>query len=255
MIGDARRPTVVAALLLALLLAVPVLAEDFWFAAASDTHIRDEASTQIVRDAIAMIDADRRIALSLWLGDITDRSMRAEFELAKATLSLSRKAWHPLRGNHDLKDGLYEEFFGPLNYVFEHEGWTFIMLDSNLGGEMIIDQTRMEWLRERIMAIDPDTPIVLCCHHPLILAGVVPVAGAPEILQLFAGHNLRAVLAGHLHLDQEHTINGVLHTVTNCLATTRGNADRDPRRGYRLFHCQDGRITTQFVTVREIAEQ
>jgi len=247
----ARR--IVATIIALLVLAVPAFAEDFWFAGASDTHLSDEAGAALVREAIAMMEADDRVAFSLWLGDLTDRSTAPEFELAKATLALCEKPWHPVRGNHDVQGGLYEQYFGPLNYVFRHDGWVFIMLDSNGGEQTLIDEARMAWLREQIATIDPAAPIVLCCHHPLILGGVIPVAGAPEILELFADHNLRAVLVGHLHLNQEHTVNGVLHTVTNCLATTRGNIDHDPRRGYRLFHCADGRITTQFVTVREIA--
>lgn len=253
----APSPAMIARIALAiavlLVLALPALAEDFWFAEASDTHICDQPGAALVREAIAMINADQRIAFSLWLGDLTDRSTAPEFDLAEATLSLCEKPWHPVRGNHDVKDGLYERHFGPLNYVFEHEGWVFIMLDSNAGEHTLIDEARMTWLREQLAAIDPAAPIVLCCHHPLLLGGVVPVAGAPEILELFSGHNLRAVLAGHLHLNQEHTVKGVLYTVTNCLATVRGNIDGDPRRGYRLFHCADGQITTQFVTVREIA--
>jgi len=247
-----RNLILVAALVL---LALPALAEDFWFAQASDTHICDEVSAAVTREAIAMIDADERVDFSLWLGDITDRSTRHEFELARTTLSLSEKPWHPVRGNHDDDGGLYEEFFGPLNYVFEHAGWAFIMVDSNASEPTLAEEARMAWLREQIALIDPETPIVLCCHHPLLLAGVVPLAGAPEIFELFAGHNLKAVLAGHLHLNQEHVVNGVLHTVATCLSPNRRNVDSDPRRGYRLFHCVDGQITTQFVTVREVAEE
>ncbi|MEA3403637.1 MAG: metallophosphoesterase [Armatimonadota bacterium] len=246
----------IVSLILALAAVVnPAAAEDFWFAAASDTHIRDVASTEIVREGIAMINADQRLAFSLWLGDLTDRSTAQEMALAKSTLATLQRPWHPCRGNHDVKDGLYEKHFGKLNYTFEHQGWTFIMLDSNGGRETLIDEPRMQWLREQIAAIDPERPIVLCCHHPLILGGVVPVAGAPEILELFADHTLKAVLAGHIHINQRHVVDGVLYTTTVCLATTRGNVDRDPRRGYRIFHCRDGQISTQFVTVREVPEE
>lgn len=248
-------PALILAIAALLFIALPALAEDFWFAQVSDTHICDEATAAITREAIAMIDADERVAFSLWLGDITDRSTRPEFELAKATLSLSEKPWHPVRGNHDLKDGLYEEFFGPLNYVIEHEGWVFLMMDSNAAGQTMAEEARMGWLREQIAHIDPETPIVLACHHPLLLAGIVPLAGAPEIFELFAGHNLKAVLAGHLHLNQEHLVNGVLHTVNPCLSPAKRNVDSDPRRGYRLFHCVDGQITSELVTVREVAGQ
>ncbi len=247
-----NRFLIVVATLLAI--ALPVGAEDFWFAAVADTHIRDEASAEIVRDAIDMINADGRIEFSLWLGDITDRSTEPEFIVSRQTLERCDRPWYPVRGNHDVKDGLYEKYFGELNYSFEHGGWKFLMLDSNGPKETLIDEARMQWLREQIAATDPGTPMVLCCHHPLILGGIVPLVGAPEILALFERHSLKAVLVGHLHTNQEHTVDGVLHTVNACCATTRGNIDGDPRRGYRLFHCCDGEISTEFMTVREIAE-
>lgn len=246
---------IVLALVVALRVALPAWAEDFWFAEASDTHIREEPSTQIVREAVEMINADERVAFSLWLGDLTDRSLPGEMELARQVLGGLTRPWHPCRGNHDVKDGLYEEYFGPLNYRVEHHGWVFLMLDSNGGEETLIDEERMTWLREQIERTDPETPMVLCCHHPLVLGGIVPVAGAPEMLELFEGHALKAVLAGHIHTNQAHAVDGVLHATTACLATTRGNIDGDERRGYRVFHCHDGQITTRFVTVRRIPNE
>ncbi len=251
-----QRPAfTIALLLLALAVAFPACAEDFWFAAVADTHVRDEASAEIVVDAIEMIDADERIAMSIWLGDITDRSTEQEFILSNQILETCEKPWHPLRGNHDDKEGLYEQYFGPINYRFEHGGWVFLIMDSNGPKDTIVTDETMAWLREQVQATDPASPVVLCCHHPLILGGIVPLAGAPDILKLLEGHNLKAVLAGHLHTNQVHTVDGVLHTVNACCATTRKNIDGDPRRGYRLFHCSDGEITTEFVTVREIPEE
>jgi hypothetical protein len=97
--------------------------------------------------------------------------------------------------------------------------------------------------------------VVLAAHHPLLLGGLIPLSGTPEILALFDGLDLKAVLAGHLHTNQQHTRDEVLFTVNACCATTRGNIDGDPRRGYRLFHCTGGELTTEFVTVREIAHE
>lgn len=243
------------ALAMLLFVALPVCAEEFWFATVADTHIVDEESAELVADAIEMINADERIELSLWLGDITDKSTEEEFIIAKRTLELNEKPWHPVRGNHDDKGGFYEQYFGPINYRVEHRGWVFLMMDSNGPVDTIVTDETKTWLREQIETTDPETPIVLACHHPLILGGVVPLAGAPAILELFENHNLKAVVAGHLHTNQEHVVDGVLHTVNACCALIRGNIDRDPRRGYRIFHCRDGEITTEFVTVREIPEE
>lgn len=250
-----RHARSIAIALLAIIAALPAYAEDFWFAAASDTHMRDEPACAIVREAVASINADERVELSLWLGDITDRSTEPEFVLAREVLDGLAKPWYPTRGNHDVKDELYEQYFGPLNRRVEHDGWVFLLFDSNGPKETLVSDETMEWLREQAATIDPQTPIVLGCHHPLLLGGLIPLAGAPEILSLFEGMNLKAVLAGHLHVNQENTRNGVLYTVNACCATTRANIDHDPRRGYRLFHCKDGQITTEFVTVREVPEE
>ncbi len=250
-----RPARVVAIVLLALIAVTSAPAEDFWFAAVSDTHMRDEAACEIVREAVASINADPRIALSLWLGDITDRSTEPEFILSKQVLTGLERPWHPLRGNHDLKDGLFEQHFGPLNRRVEHEGWVFLLIDTNGPKETLISPETMAWLRTQVATIAPETPIVLAAHHPLRLGGLIPLAGAPEILALFDGHTLKAVLAGHLHANMEHLRHNALFTVNACCATTRANIDHDPRRGYRLFHCKDGALTTEFVTVREIPEE
>ncbi|MGI5820288.1 MAG: metallophosphoesterase family protein [Armatimonadota bacterium] len=247
-----RLTRTIAVVLLLSVVALPAVAEDFWFAAVADTHIVDEESTQIVREAVAMINADERLAFSLWLGDITNRSTAPEFALAKQVLARLERPWHPVRGNHDLKDALYEEHFGPLNRRVDYNGWVFLLFDSNGPRETLVTDETMAWLREQVARIDPQTPVVLAAHHPLLLGGLIPLAGAPEILALFEGRNLKAALAGHLHANQEHLRDGVLFTVNVCCATVRENVDHDPRRGYRVFRCRDGEISTEFVTVREI---
>jgi 3',5'-cyclic AMP phosphodiesterase CpdA len=250
-----RHARLIALVALALLAALPACAEDFWFAAVADAHIADDDSAEIVREAVAMINGDERIEFSLWLGDITDRSTEPEFSLAKDVLDGLARPWHPLRGNHDLKDELYEETFGSLNTRVEHDGWVFLLFDTNGPRETLVTQETMAWLTEQAGTIDPATPVVLGAHHPLVLGGLIPLAGAPEILALFDDLNLKAVLAGHIHTNQEHTRGNALFTSNICCATTRENIDRDPARGYRLFRCKDGELTTETVTVREIAEE
>ncbi len=244
----------IAIILLAATLAGPAAAEDFWFATVADTHMRDAAAAEIVRETVEMINADERVAMTLWLGDITDRSTEPEFARAKQVLDGLATPWHTLRGNHDDTGDLYRQYFGALNTRVEHEGWVFLLFDSNGPRDRLVTDETMAWLREQAAPTPPETPVVLAAHHPLLLGALIPLAGAPEILALFDRHDLKAVLAGHIHTNQEHTRDGALFTTNACCATTRGNIDGDPRRGYRLFHCKDGELTTEFVTVREISE-
>ncbi len=226
-------------------------AMEFGFAQGSDVHVTDTKSVEILNDAVDMINADPYVAFSLWLGDLTQDSASDAMALARMGLDRLRRPYYVLRGNHDLAGAYFEREFGPLNRVFEYAGWKFILLDSNpetepIGGE------RIEWLRELLKATDPSQPIVLCTHHPLYPKTRAYLApGAADVIALFKGHNLKAVLSGHYHANQEEVVDGVLYTTTACLATTRGNHDGTTARGYRLFYCSGDTITTQFVTVRD----
>lgn len=225
----------------------------FSFAQAADVHITDTRSVEILNDAVDMINADPRIAFSLWLGDLTQNSKPDEMALVRMGLDRLRRPRYTLRGNHDLRDGLYEREFGELNYTFEYAGWKFIMLDTNPGDNTPLDAERMDWLRQVLAATDPAQPLVLCAHHPLAPHPPShPLAGAAEVLALFSGHNLKAVLCAHHHGNYEETVDGVLFTGTSCLATTRTNFDGTTARGYRLFHCTEDTITTEFVPVRDV---
>lgn len=229
------------------------IATSFSFTQASDTHVTDTKSVEIVNDGVDMINADARVAFSLWLGDLTQFSKSDEMALVRMALDRLRKPRHAMRGNHDRTGDHYAREFGEMKYSFEHAGWKFIMLDSNPGDKTPIDAERMDWLREVLAETDAEQPLVLCTHHPLYPnTATHPLAGADEVIALFAGHNLKAVLAGHHHGNQEEVIDGVLYTTTACLAVTRNNFDGTTMRGYRLFHCTEDAITTEFVGVRDV---
>lgn len=228
------------------------LSREFTFAQASDTHVTDTKSVEIVNDAVDMINDDPRVVFSLWLGDLTQNCGEDEMALARMALDRLEKPRYALRGNHDQRGGFYEEQFGELNYTFEHAGWKFIMLDTNPGDSTPIDEERMAWLREVLADTPVDQPLVLCTHHPLAPNVGLRLAGADDVLALFAAHNLKAVLGGHHHGNHEEIVDRVLFTKTACLATTRKNFDGSITRGYRLFHCDEDSVITEFVPVRDV---
>jgi 3',5'-cyclic AMP phosphodiesterase CpdA len=211
---------------------------------------------EIVNDAVDHINANPQLAFSLWLGDLTQDSTHDEMILARLALSRLKKPAYVLRGNHDRSGGWFEKEFGSLRQRFEYGGWVFLLADSNPGDKTPMSQTDRDWLRKQLETIDPKTPIVLCTHHPLMPhTRAYHLAGADEVVALFAGHNLKACLSGHYHGNQEEIVNGILFTTTACLATTRNNFDGTTARGYRIFECRNGDITTRFVPVRDIPRQ
>lgn len=223
-------------------------AQGFWFVQASDIHMTDTKSVEIVNDGVDSMNVDARVDFSLWLGDLTRAAAPDEMVLARLALQRLTKPYYALRGNHDLRAGVFEQQFGTLRQRIEHGGWVFLLIDSNPGDKTPIASTEHDWIREQLQTIAPATPIVLCTHHPLMPhTKAYLIAGADEVIALFKGHNLKACLSGHYHGNQEETANGILFTTTACLSTTRNNFDGTKPKGYRLFHCQGELITTQFV--------
>ncbi|MFI4860930.1 MAG: metallophosphoesterase [Phycisphaerales bacterium JB063] len=58
-------------------------------------------------------------------------------------------------------------------YSFDHKGWHFIVLDNNQKGGYNgfthhIDPTQLAWLEADLDATDPDTPIVISSHAPIL---------------------------------------------------------------------------------------
>ena len=147
---------------------------------------------------------------------------------------------------------MFRREFGALNRTVICAGWKLLLVDSNPGDNPPLAAEQLDWIREQLKATDANTPLVLCTHHPLMPHTKSSLlAGADQVLALCKEHNLKAALAGHYHGNQEEIADGVLFTTTACLSTTRSNFDGSPAKGYRLFHCRNGEIVTEFVPVQE----
>ena len=122
---------------------------------------------------------------------------------------------------------MYEKYIGKRYYWFEHKGWKFFILDvidvSEPGKyKGNIDSVQLAWLKNEVAKTPVDMPLVVACHIPLLTTlpqfengaltpnteGLV-VENSKQILDAFAGHNLKLVLQGHLHILESVYIGGV----------------------------------------------
>lgn len=126
---------------------------------------------------------------------------------------------------------MFENRMGDSYYSFEHKGWKFIVLNSveNGGNDRytgFIDSLQVEWLKTELSRTSNEIPIVVATHIPLITAysqnntgstaanpASLVVSNSKQILDLFAGHNLKLVLQGHLHTVEDIFIDGI-HFIT-----------------------------------------
>ena len=109
--------------------------------------------------------------------------------------------------------------------------------------------------------MDPATPIAISVHIPMITvqtqilkgstipnsAGTV-ITNSKDVLDLFAGHNLKLVLQGHLHNYEDIYIK-VIHFITG--GAVSGNwwegAHRGIEEGFLLVRVKDTEISAEYL--------
>jgi Icc protein len=201
----------------------------------------------------------------------------------KTQQDLSLKVYHTI-GNHDClgiytasgmepSDPLYGkkyyvEHVGKTYYSFDRKGVHFIVLDSigitpDRAYEGRIDATQMQWLAEDLKAQAEGTPIIVVSHIPLVsaFASYVPVPATPpahhgntvansdEVIRLFEGHNVLAVLQGHTHINERVEWHGVPYITSGAVSGNwwKGVHMGTPE-GFTVVSLRGGKLTTRYET-------
>ena len=103
-------------------------------------------------------------------------------------------------------------------YRFDHKGWRFYVLDDiqpapNNSYQACLDEPQMAWLEEELRTKPPEMPAAAVCHIPILTVTAfgdaeqdvyrVPTGAmcrdVHRLVGLFAKHNVRLALSGHLH--------------------------------------------------------
>ena len=104
-------------------------------------------------------------------------------------------------------------------YRFDHKGWRFYVLDDIQPApdnfyQAYIDEPQMAWLEEELRIKPPAMPAAAVCHIPILTVTVfgrryeqgdrrIPAnemcRDVHRLVGLFAKHNVRLALSGHLH--------------------------------------------------------
>lgn len=158
----------------------------------------------------------------------------------------------------DYGEKLFERILGPRYYSFDHKGWHFMVLDGieDTGGDGyigLVDSAQMQWIRNDLETVDPETPVVISVHIPFITVvsqleygplaangGGSVVNNSKEVLELFKGHNLKLVLQGHLHYIEDIHAHGI-HFITGGAVSSRwwGGKYNGMEEGFMLIHARE----------------
>jgi hypothetical protein len=198
----------------------------------------------------------------------------------KTEQAIGLKVYHAV-GNHDLfgidpKSGIapsepgygkrmFEERFGSTYYSYDHKGYHFIVLNSiqpmeSRSWEARIDEQQLVWLKRDLENNGPDTPVVVAVHVPLVTGAAsygpfiktpnqLVIVNAHEVLRLFAGHRILAVLQGHIHVNEVVNFRGIPYI---CSGAVCGNWWHGTRwgtpEGYTVVSLRDGKISWRYET-------
>jgi Icc protein len=208
------------------------------------------------------------------------------FDLYKTTEQSLRMPLHHTIGNHDVfgitpasgvaptdpgyAKKMYEDRMRKTYYSFDHKGWHFIILDSIQPTEdrmwqALIDPAQLAWLKDDLAHTGAQTPVIVTVHAPLVSAyptyapkpqpahtppakyNTLTVDNAGDVLAAFEGHNVVAVLQGHLHINEIVTLKGTQYITGGAVC---GNWWRGPRMGYpegfTVVSARNGSITTRY---------
>ena len=161
---------------------------------------------------------------------------------------------------------MYQNRLGDLYYSFDHKGWHFMVLNSvQITDENryigMIDAEQLDWIRNDLAGVDSITPIVISTHIPFITVftqylygnyapdyhGLV-VENAREVLDLFAGHNLKLVLQGHLHFYENIEVNGINFITAGAVSGKWWQgASHDVEEGFLMVYIRGDKIFPRYV--------
>lgn len=197
---------------------------------------------------------------------------------------LQMKVCHVI-GNHDLfgiktKSGvspsdpaygkkMYEDRIGGRTYyAFDHRGYHFAVLDSiqptaDRAWEARIDEPQFDWLADDLKRVRPGAPVIVATHVPMVTAfptyatldkpnpkyNTLTIANTPDVMKVFEGHNVIAVLQGHTHVNEIVDYRNTRYITSGAVC---GNWWHGPRmgtpEGFTVVSLREGEISTRYET-------
>ncbi|MBT0567321.1 metallophosphoesterase [Williamsia sp. CHRR-6] len=153
-------------------------------------------------------------------GDITDEATTEQYAEAAEVLA----APIPMLlvpGNHDDRRG-FATLVGdppadaPINHAEVVAGTLFLMCDSTIAGrpDGFLSDTTLSWMAAQIGAVDIDTPVVICFHHPpapvlMTFMDSIRQTGEQRLADLVGRYpNVVGMLCGHVHSGSVTTFAG-----------------------------------------------
>jgi hypothetical protein len=210
--------------------------EEFSFVQLSDTHwgfdgpsINPDSQGTLKKAIAAVNGLDQQPDFVVFTGDLTHitengkirRDRMAEFRDIAGGLKV--KTVHFMAGEHDAsldRGDAYQEFFGTLNYTFDHKGVHFVVLDNVSDPAALIGEAQLNWLQADLKRLKQETPIVVLTHRPLF--DLYPqwdwtTRDGSAAINIFMPYKNVTVFYGHIHQEHHHMTGHIAHHAAKSL--------------------------------------
>ena len=195
-------------------------AEDFFFVQLSDSHWgfkgppNPEAANTLKLAVDAVNALPQQPDFIVFTGDLTHttddvqerRKRMGEFRNIVKGLKTQNIRYMPGENDASLDKGaVYQEFFGPTHYSFDHKNVHFIAIDNVSDPTAAIGEEQLKWLGDDLKKQTPDAHIVVFAHRPLF--DLYPqwdwaTKDGEKAIELLMPYRNVTVFYGHIH--QEH---------------------------------------------------
>jgi len=229
----------------------------------------------VIMDALSR---DKSAVQKQW--DVWQEVVKAECSLPLEYCIGNHDIWGVADAKADTRYGkawAMEQFGITKRYrSFDKNGWHFVVLDSvhpKPDGSWytgIIDDEQLDWLKKDLQQTDPNTPVLVLSHIPILSSTVLvfndrnpakhpdtQILGSllhadssslVELLHKFP--NVKAALSGHTHLLDRVDYNQVSYFCNGAISGNWWNSDtyHETKAGYALFDLYtDGTIERTYV--------
>jgi len=148
-----------------------------------------------LKDCRTEINKRDDIDFTVLAGDLTDRSLRHEFEWVATIIEEFRRPLLTVVGNHDgliYGEEIYTKMFGPLNYSFVYNNVKFVMWNNNT---FEWGYPNFDWLQSEIES--HERVIIVAHQQPGVLERYSDVND--RFREVFKHPHVLGSVHGHLH--------------------------------------------------------
>lgn len=189
-------------------------AESFSFAVLGDNRDGPETYARL----LAMVQAGDESFL-INTGDLVSNALESQYLEFRALMARFTKPFYPVPGNHDVAlNGTltnYLKYSGApaLHYSFDRGQVHFSMANTSLGDLTV---SELAWLEADLAGTTRAVKIIVLHHPPFDPLGGSHILGkgVAELMAMSTKHQVRYVLAGHIHEYAREMRDGVTYLVT-----------------------------------------